>query len=158
MNHSLRSAWHLLLLLLPLLALKCKKDDIAKVNQFAVTVRATGEHLDGLGAEIQVDSRLNVLNPSAGPSLTHSYPTNVSQTYLLGTFGLQDDVTITVAFRNVTCTSTVRPASNSRLKIELLANGVAVNTLELTPAPRGGSFSCSPYWLDTTVGSGSDWD
>ena len=148
-----------LLLLLPLLSLKCKEDDIVKANQFAVTVRVTGENLGGLGAEIQADSRLNVFNPKAGPSLKYSYGTAVSQTYELGTFGLQDDVTISALFRNVSCSSAVQPASNSKLKVELLIRGLVVNVIELTPAsPKSSGFSCTPFWLVTTVSSGDDWD
>ena len=52
-----------LALLLPLLALKCKKDDVVRANQFEVKVRVTGDNLAGLGAEIKAESRLNVLNP-----------------------------------------------------------------------------------------------
>jgi|GEM_PF-2778472 len=153
-----RPVWALLLLLLPLLALKCEKDDIVKANEFEVSVRVTGEHLDGLGAGIQVDSRLNVLNPSAGPSLSYSYSSGISQTYALGTFGIQDEVTLNAMFRNVTCSSSLQPANDSKLKVELLVNNLVVSVIELTPTSRGSSFSCSPYWLMTTVGKGDDWD
>ena len=153
-----RSAWTLLILLLPLLALKCKKDDIIKAKQFEVTVRVTGENLTGLGAEMQVNSRLDALNLSAGPSLTYAYATSVSQTYVLGTFELQDDVTAAVAFKNVTCSSALQPASNSKLKVELFANGLLVNVVELTPTSQGDSFACAPYWADTSASNSDDWD
>jgi hypothetical protein len=152
-----RLAW-LLLLALPLLSLKCEDEDIIKPPQFEVTIRVTGEHLDGLGAELSVSSTRNVLNPSAGPGLSYSYGTNISQTYALGTFGLQDRVEASVAFRNVTCSSTLRPASDSKLLVEVLANGLVVGRAELTPGSSGSSFVCSPYWLSTTVGEGDDWD
>ncbi|GAA4370518.1 hypothetical protein GCM10023185_45060 [Hymenobacter saemangeumensis] len=145
-------------LLLPLLALKCEKDDIVKANRFEITVRVTGTHLDGLGAEMHVSSVLNVLNPTTGPTLTYSYGSSVSQTYTLGTFGIQDQFTAVVAFRNVTCNSSLQPATDSRLRLEVLANGVLVNVVELAPGSRSGSFSCSPYWINTTVGNGDDWD
>jgi len=148
-----------LLLLLPLVALKCKKEDIVNANQFDVKVRVTGENLTGLGAEIKVESRRNVVNPTAGPSLAHGYTVSVNQTYDLGTFGVQDDVTISAFFTNVTCSSSVQPASNSKLKVELLINGWVANTIELSPASRNmAGFSCSPFWLITTVGRGDDWD
>lgn len=151
-------AW-LLALLLPLLALKCKKEDVTKLNQFEVKVRVTGDNLGGLGAEVKAESRLNVLNPKTGPSLSYRFPTSVNQTYDLGTFGIQDDVTISASFANVTCTSTVQPVSNTKLKVELIANGLVVNTIELSPASRNTmGFSCSPFWLVTTIGSGDDWD
>lgn len=154
-----RSLALLLVLLLPLLALKCKKDDIVKANQFDVKVRVTGDNFAGLGAEVKVESRLNVLNPKPGPSLSYSFPTSVNQTYDLGTFGIQDDVSISASFTNVTCTSTVQPVGNTKLKVELLVNGLAVNVIELSPASRNTTgFSCSPFWLITTVGSGNDWD
>ena len=154
-----RSLLSLLLLMLPLLALKCDKEEIINANRFDVKVRVTGDNFAGLGAEMKVNSRRNVLNPSPGPSLTYSYPASVNQTYDLGTFGIQDDVTLNASFTNVTCTSTVQPASNTKLKVELLVNGLVVNVVELTPNSRNSSgFSCSPYWLVTTVGSGDDWD
>ena len=159
MKKTYRSLALLLVLLLPLLALKCNKDDIVRANQFEVKVRVTGDNLAGLGAEMKAESRLNVLNPKAGPSLRFSFATSASQTYDLGTFGIQDDVTISAAFANATCTGTVQPASNTKLKVELLVNGLVVNVLELSPASRNMSgFSCSPFWLITTVGSGDDWD
>ena len=144
---------------LPLLALKCKKDDVVRANQFEVKVRVTGDNLAGLGAEMKAESRLNVLNPIAGSSLRFSFTTSVSQTYDLGTFGIQDDVSISAAFANATCTSTVQPASNTKLKVELLVNRFVMNVIELSPASRNTSgFSGSPFWLITTVGSGDDWD
>ncbi|MDO7874189.1 hypothetical protein Q5H93_05545 [Hymenobacter sp. ASUV-10] len=152
-----RLAW-LLLLALPLLSLKCDDDDVIKPPQFEVTIRVTGTDLYGLGAELTVTSTRNILNPSAGPALTESFPTSISQTYPLGTFGLQDRVEASVAFRNVTCNSTLRPASNSKLLVEVLANGLVVGRAELTPTSSGSSFVCSPYWLSTTVGEGDDWD
>ena len=83
----------------------------------------------------------------------------MSQTYDLGTFGIQDDVSISAAFANATCTSTVQPASNTKLKVELLVNRFVMNVIELSPASRNTSgFSGSPFWLITTVGSGDDWD
>ena len=102
-----RSLLSLLLLMLPLLALKCDKEEIINANRFDVKVRVTGDSFAGLGAEMKVNSRRNVLNPSSGPSLTYSYPASVNQTYNLGTFGIQDDVTLNASFTNVTCTSTV---------------------------------------------------
>lgn len=154
-----RSLWAFLLLLLPLLAVKCKKDDLVKANQFDVKVRVVGSNFAGLGAEIKVESRRNVLNPTPGPSLMHSYPTSINQTYDLGTFGIQDDVTISALFTNVTCTSTVQPVSNTFLRVELLIGNRVVNVVELSPASRNMSgFSCSPFWLVTTVGSSDDWD
>jgi hypothetical protein len=154
-----RSIFAFLLLLLPLLGLKCEKDDIVKANQFDVKVRVTGDNFYGLGAEVKVDSRRNVLNPSPGPSLRETYPTSINHTYSLGTFGVQDDVTISALFANVTCSGTVQPVSNTKLKVELLVNGRVVNTIELSPASRNMTgFSCSPYWLITTAGSGDDWD
>jgi hypothetical protein len=152
-----RLAW-LLLLALPLLSLKCDDDDVIKPPPFEVTIRVTGEHIDGLGAEMSVISTRNVLNPSAGPTLSRPYSTSISQTYTLGTFGLQDRVEASVAFRNVTCSSALRPASDSKLLVEVLANGFVVGSAELTPGSSGGSFVCSPYWLSTTVGEGDDWD
>lgn len=47
---------------LSLLALKCKKDDVVRANQFEVKVRVTGDNLAGLGAKMKAKSRLNVLN------------------------------------------------------------------------------------------------
>ncbi len=159
MNNYRRSLLGLLLLLLPLLALKCDKEEVVKANQFDVKVRVTGDNFAGLGAEMKVNSRRNVFNPTPGPSLSYSFPTSVNQTYDLGTFGIQDDVTISAAFTNVTCNSTVQPVSNTKLKVELLINGTVLNVVELTPNSRNSSgFSCSPYWLVTTVGSGDDWD
>lgn len=152
-----RLAW-LLLLALPLLSLKCDDDNIIMPPQFEVTIRVTGEHLDGLGAELNVSSTRNLLNPSAGPTLTYSYDASISQTYTLGPFGLQDQVIASAAFRNVTCSSSLRPATDSKLLVEVLANGLVVGRAELTPSSSGGSFVCSPYWLVTTVGEGDDWD
>jgi hypothetical protein len=158
MKNIHRKVWSWLLLMLPLLGVKCEKEDIVKATQFEVTVRVTGENLGGLGAEVRVSSVRNVLNPSAGPGLTYSYPINANVVYSLGTFGLQDQVTAEVAFHNVSCSGVVRPASDSKLKVEVLANGFVVNVVELTPATTGGSFICNPYWLNTTVGNGDDWD
>ena len=152
------TVWAFILLLLPLMAVECKKKAV-EANKFEVKVRVTGENLAGLGAEIKAESRRNVLNPITGPSLSHTYAAAVSQTYDLGTFGLQDDATISAFFTNVTCSSAVQPASNSRLKVELLINNRAVNTIELSPTSRNMTgFSCSPFWVITTVGSGDDWD
>lgn len=64
LHHSL---WAFMLLVLPLLACKCDKEDIVKANQFEVKVRVTGENLAGLGAEIKVESRRNVVNPTPDP-------------------------------------------------------------------------------------------
>jgi hypothetical protein len=44
------------------------------------------------------------------------------------------------------------------LLVEVLANGLVIGRAELTPAASGSSFTCSPYWLVTTVGEGDDWD
>ncbi|WP_035561178.1 hypothetical protein [Hymenobacter sp. IS2118] len=159
MNNYRRSLLGLLLLLLPLLALKCDKEDVIKANQFDVKVRVTGDNLFGLGAEMKVESRRNVLNPKAGPSLSKAFSTSINQTYDLGTFGIQDDVTISALFRQVTCNSMVQPVANTKLKVELLVNGVVLNVVELTPASKNTSgFSCNPFWLATTIGSGDDWD
>ena len=152
-----RLAW-LLLLALPLLSLKCDDEDVIKPPQFEVTIRVIGEHLDGLGAELSVISTRNILNPSAGPTLSHRYTTSISQTYALGSFGLQDRVEASVGFRNVTCSSVLRPDNDSKLLVEVLANGIIVGRAELTPGSSGASFVCSPYWLATTVGEGDDWD
>lgn len=146
------------MLLLPLIAVECKKK-VVDANQFDVKVRVTGENLGGLGAEIKVESRRSIVNPTPGPSLSYTYATAVSQTYVLGTFGIQDDATISAFFTNVTCSGAVQPTSNSRLKVELLVNEKVVNVIELSPTSQSTrGFSCSPFWLITTVGSGDDWD
>ena len=153
-----RFAIWMLMLLLPLLAVKCK-EEVIKANQFDVKVRVVGSNLAGLGAEVKVESRRNVLNPTPGPSLAHNFPTSVNQTYDFGTFGIQDDITLSAFFTNLTCSSAVQPVSNSQLKVELLINNRVVNVVGLSPTSRNRSgFSCSPFWLITTVGSSDDWD
>ena len=147
-----------LLFMLPLLGLKCSKEEIVKANEFDITVRVTGEHLGGLGAEVKVTSIRNVLNPSAGPTLVQSYGPTISQTYSLGKFGIQDKVTAFASFTNVTCTSTVQPASDASLLVEVLANGVPVSRVVLKPGASGSNFTCSPYWTNSDESHGDDWD
>jgi hypothetical protein len=147
-----------LLLTLPLLGLKCSKEEIVKANEFDIALRVTGEHLGGLGAEVKVTSIRNVLNPSAGPTLVQSYGPTISQTYALGKFGLQDKVTVSASFTNVTCTSAVQPASDASLLVEVLANGVTVSRVVLKPGTSGGNFTCSPYWMNSDESHGDDWD
>ncbi|MCI1188931.1 hypothetical protein MON38_16025 [Hymenobacter sp. DH14] len=158
MKIHLRFIIGLLLLALPLLGLKCSKEEIIKATEFDITVRVTGEHLDGLGAEMKVTSVRNVLNPSAGPVLTQSFGPTVSQTYSLGKFGLQDQVTAFIYFTNVTCTSVVQPAANTSLLVEVLANGVLVSQVRLKPGTTGGNFTCTPYWTNSDESHGDDWD
>ena len=158
MKIQLRFLIGVLLLVLPLLALKCSKEEVIKANEFDITVRVTGEHLDGLGAQMQVTSVRNVLNPSAGPTLTQNFGPTVSQTYALGKFGIQDQVKTSIYFTNVTCTSVVQPAANASLLVEVLANGLLVSQVRLKPGMSGGNFSCTPYWMDNDESKGDDWD
>ena len=158
MKIHLRFIISFLLLVLPLLGLQCSKEKIAKANEFDITVRVTGENLGGLGAEVKVTSVRNVLNPSAGPTLAQSYGLTVSQTYSLGKFGIQDQITAFVNFTNVTCTSVVQPAANTSLLVEVLANGILVSQVRLKPGSTGGNFTCSPYWMNSDESDGDDWD
>lgn len=152
--------FRVLLLLLPLFVLPgCDKDDdpLKDKLRFKVTLRVTGENLAGLGAEMDYTSVRNTLtDPKPGPTGRDTYALRADGTYDLGEFGFYDQLAATIAMRNVTCTA--RPPANSRLKLEILVNGVLYDRVELNGASPG-TISCSqPYWLVTTSSDGDDWD
>ena len=139
--------------------LSCDKEDdpLKDKLKFKVTLHVTGENLAGLGAEMSYTSVRNTLtDPKPGPNGRETYGAQVDATYDLGEFGFYDQLVATIAMRNVTCTA--RPPANSRLRLDVLIDGVLFDRVELNGATPG-TISCSqPYWLATIDSNGDDWD
>lgn len=140
----------IMLLVLPLLLGSCSKDDEAAPStavQHKIQVRVTGENLSGLGAELHVKSTLNFINGPfvAGPGLHETYATSITRTYDLGTFGKEDIIEAQVMFRNVTKNGAVQPSATSRLKLELIADGVVKENTELNKSASGWKVQYNPY-------------
>lgn len=132
----------IMLLMLPLLLGSCSKEDAdatPAVVQHKIQVRVTGESLSSLGAELHVKSTLNFIKGPylTGPALNEAFSTSISKTYDLGAFGKEDIIEGLIVFKNVTRTSTTQPSAATRLKLEMIADGVVIESTELNKSGKG---------------------
>lgn len=145
---SMKTLSTLLFALLVLVMASCSsdsKDDPQPVTH-KVEVRVTGQDLAGLGAELKVTSQLDFAKASkAGPGYTEVFGSSVSKTIKIGDFGTYDLIESLVMFKNVTRTSSLRPSSTSRLKLEILADGKVIETTELNASATGWKVRYEPY-------------
>ncbi|WP_324679235.1 hypothetical protein [Hymenobacter sp. GOD-10R] len=129
------------------------KPDPAPVKTHVVAVRVAGRDLAGLGADLQVTSQLIAAGSTAqeGPQTTDQYADTADKTYNIGTFSNSDIVTATIAFKNVTRTSTLRPPVTSALAVTFLIDGQPNQSVTLDAKGIGGGVSYNPYLMGSTA-------
>ncbi|GAA4393610.1 hypothetical protein [Hymenobacter koreensis] len=112
-------------------------------KSYAVSLRVTGQNLQGLGADISYATAKNhIRGPyGAGPTGTEAFAATASKTFDLGRLGPEDLVEGYVNFRNVRATTTPRPPATAVLKMEIIVDGRVHSTGQITgagPAPGSG--------------------
>ncbi|OUJ74789.1 hypothetical protein [Hymenobacter crusticola] len=129
-----------------------KNDDPIPVKTHVVSVRVAGRDLAGLGAELQVTSQLVAGGKSQeGPQAADQYIDTADKTYNIGTFSNADVVTATIAFKNVTRTSSPRPPLSSALAVVFIIDGQTNQSVTLDAKGIGSGVSYTPYLSGTTA-------
>ena len=143
----------LFIFLLPLLS--CGDDDKpnpAPATPHVVSVRVFGSDLSGLGAELQITSKLvSGGQTQEGPDVSDKYSDAIDKTYSVGTFSNSDVVTVNIAFKNVTRTSTTRPSLTSGLAATILVDGRPQAPIVLDTKGIGSGVRYEPYLAGTTA-------
>ena len=128
---------------------KSKTDDPPpKAVSHHIEARVTGTDLAGMSASLLVTERLDFIN-GGKPKVVfaESYGSNVSKTVDVGMYGAADLISAEVSFQAVTATGPTQPRSTTRLKLEIIADGVVKETTELNQSKTGWKVRYAPHLL-----------